>query len=149
MPDTPSSINRISLRFDGAGAPTIAYLKGTSIIRFARLDPATNTWTVETVASMPSMSAVSMAYANGEPVVTFDRYDQVSARYLLMVSRRDGVTGTWLTSSVDPSMNAGGTVIGTSTAYDALHGTVGISYGPRDVVKALKFAEGSPVVIGQ
>lgn len=138
-PATNSSITHVTLRFDAAGVPTVAYRNGPSV-RFARRDPATGLWGVEIVHAIRYPSTVSMDDAGGEPVVAFH---DIEAKQML-ISRRDAGLAAWQTSVIGPSdvFSAGG------TGYDAVHDLVGTSYGPRDISDLL-FAEGPRLAVGQ
>ena len=139
VPGTNTFVSHVALRFDPSGAPTIAYRNGP-FVRFARREPGSGVWTVETVYSSLHLTAVSLDHANGEPIIAFLNDET----HELLAARRDSGLGLWRTSTVAQSA----ILIATGIAYDANHDLVGISYGPRDVSDLL-FAEGARLAIGQ
>jgi len=142
-------ISHVTLLYDDTGAATVAYHNGPSV-RYARLDPVSNAWTVEVAYASPApnwyLGPVTLAHANGEPVIAFQVYNQTLGRYQFLVTRK--TAGAWTTPSEVASFAESDTLLSTSGAYDPVHGALGISYGSQ-AVKQLRFAEGPAVVIGQ
>ena len=141
-------IARVTLRFTDTGSPAIAYRVDNSI-RLGTQNALTGAWSVETIHTLPpgnTIDGVSLAFATGEPVVTFGATPDSTRVLTFTAARRVTGSASWSLASLE--IMPGAMLMSARADYNPGTGLIGVSYGPRGSSwNDLKFAEGPPGVI--
>jgi len=140
-------IYRVTLRFADDGTVAISYLLD-DMVRLAMRSPGGGAWTIDTVPTRPFdyFDGLSLAFVNGDPVVVFGAAPGAYPPTSIFAALHRDTTG-WSLATIE--VTAATSSLSTRADYNPGTGLIGVSYGPRgSAFNDLKFAEGSPAVIG-